>query len=100
MPKGNPQRGGPSHGVAGYPEIERLIETEQFDDVNQTFAATHEALARIASKKGGFKKSGEAKKAMKAIELVMQLFRELLTIKYQLKERFAQSQKGTPKQAR
>lgn len=76
--------------MTGYPEIERLIETEQFDDVNQVFASTHEALAKVASKKGGFKKSGEAKKAMKAIELVMQLFRELLIIKYQLKERFAQ----------
>ncbi|MBI4126608.1 MAG: hypothetical protein HY465_03860 [Deltaproteobacteria bacterium] len=100
MPKGNQQRGGQSHGMTGYPEIERLIESEQFDDVNQVFAATHEELSKVATKKGGFKKSGEAKKAMRAIELVMQLFRELLTIKYQLKERFAERQKGASKSAR
>lgn len=82
MVRGNPK--------TGYPEIERLIDTEDFNDVNAIFAGAHQQLAKLATTKGGFKKSREAKKGMKAIELVMNLFRELLTLKYQMKERLAQ----------
>ena len=67
-----------------YPEVEKLIESEDFEEVNTVFAKAHDELGAIARKKNSFKKPREAKKAMKALELTMELFRELLSIKYQL----------------
>ncbi len=88
--KREPSRTGPT---AGYPEIERLIDTEDFSDVNKQFQDAYDKLEEIAKHKRGLKKSREAKKAMKAIELTMELFRELLTIKYRLQDIAAQKSK-------
>ncbi|MBI4365562.1 MAG: hypothetical protein HY543_01965 [Deltaproteobacteria bacterium] len=69
---------------AGYPAVEDLIDSEQFDPLNQTFERAYQALEEIARHKRGLRKSRDARKAMRAIERVMDLFRELLAIKYRL----------------
>ena len=86
----------PRGPTAGYPEIERLVDSEDFDEVNEKFQNAYDKLEGISKQKRGLKKSREAKKAMKAIELVMDLFRELLTIKYRLQEIASSRQPKTP----
>src|SRR5262245_7130732 len=70
-----------------FPEIERLIETEDFDKINLSFTSAYDELEKLSKAKGGFGKSKDAKKAMKAIERVMDLLRDLLKLKYQMMER-------------
>ena len=77
---------------AGYPSIEKLIDTEDFNSVNSTFESAYKELANVAKVKRGLKKSREAKKAMLAIELTMNLFKELLEIKYKIAEMLKRSQ--------
>ncbi len=72
--------------TAGYPRIEKLIETEDFDAVNKSFAASFDELQKIAKQKSGLGKGKAAKKAMRAYELTMDLFKELLRLKYQMME--------------
>lgn len=72
--------------TAGYPRIEKLIETEQFDEVNKSFGDAYEALQQVAKAKSGLGKGKSAKKAMRAYELTMDLFKELLKLKYQIME--------------
>ncbi|MFH1829452.1 MAG: hypothetical protein ABH871_01580 [Pseudomonadota bacterium] len=74
------------YGQAGYPAVEKLIDTEDFDDLNETFEAAYAELFNISKKKKGLKTWRDAKKAMKALELTLDLFRELLAIKYKLQE--------------
>lgn len=69
-----------------FPEIEKLIETEDFDRINQSFTAAYDELEKASKSKGGLGKTRDAKKAMKAIERVMDLLRELLKMKYQLQQ--------------
>lgn len=80
--------------VAQFPEIERLIETEDFDKINKSFTAAYDGLEKIAKGRGGLGKSRDAKKAMKAIERVMDLMRELLKLKYQMIENGAFGPQG------
>lgn len=71
-----------------FPEIERLLETEEFDKINKSFTAAYEALEKISKGRGGVGGSSRnqaARKGMKAIERVMDLLRELLRLKYQIK---------------
>jgi len=96
MPKGMIQPVSTKGQTSGYPEIEHLIDTEDFSEVNQKFKEAYDNLEEIASHKRGLKKSRDAKKAMKAMELVMDLFRELLTIKYRLQEIAASKQPKNP----
>jgi hypothetical protein len=70
--------------TAGYPRIEKLIETEQFDEVNKNFGNAYEELQKISKSKSGLGKGKSAKKAMRAYELTMDLFKELLKLKYQM----------------
>jgi hypothetical protein len=72
--------------TAQFPEIEKLVESEDFDRINKSFTAAYEELDRLTKAKGGMGKSRDAKKAMKAIERVMDLLRELLKVKYQLQQ--------------
>lgn len=72
--------------TAGYPRIEMLIESEKFDEVNKSFGVAYEELQKIAKNKTGLGKGKTAKKAMRAYELAMDLFKELLKIKYQMME--------------
>lgn len=70
---------------AGYPAVEDLIDSENFSAVNATFEKAYQELEATARHKGGIgRKSGDAKKAMKSIEIVMELLKELLAIKYRL----------------
>lgn len=72
--------------TAGYPRIEKLVETEEFDAVNKSFGESFDELQKIAKKKGGLGAGKTAKKAMRAYELTMDLFKELLRLKYQMME--------------
>ncbi|MFO1464580.1 MAG: hypothetical protein U1F66_12470 [bacterium] len=72
--------------TAGYPRIEKLIETEDFDAVNKSFGHSFEELEKIAKQKSGLGKGKSAKKAMRSYELTMDLFKELLKLKYQMME--------------
>lgn len=72
--------------AAQFPEIERLLEEENFDGINRGFSAAYEELEKISKAKGGLGKSAkshEARRAMKAIERVMDLLRDLLKMKYE-----------------
>jgi len=86
----------PKGPTAGYPAIENLIDTEDFSEINVRFKEAYDKLEEVYKHKRGLKKSRDAKKGMKAIELVMELFRELLTIKYRLQEIVASKQKNPP----
>lgn len=77
----------------GYPRVEQLIDSEDFAEINEAFEGVYAKLAEIDRQKKGLKKGREAKKAMKSMELVMDLFRELLAIKYQLQEMQQQEEK-------
>jgi hypothetical protein len=81
------------YGQAGYPAVERLIDTEDFDELNETFEMAYEELFEISKKRKGLKTRRDAKKAMKALELTLDLFRELLAIKYKLQEEAEKAQK-------
>ncbi len=75
-----------SSSMVGYPRIERLIDTEEFDSVNKSFAAAYGELEKVARQKAGLGKAKQAKKAMRGYELVMDLLKELLKLKYQMQE--------------
>ena len=93
MPKKSQQEAQPKYGQAGYPMVEKLIDTEEFDEINEAFEAAYAELYDISKKKKGFKTQRDAKRAMRALELSLELFRELLAIKYRLQEELAKSQK-------
>lgn len=96
MPRGIVGQDRPKGPTAGYPEIEHLIDTEDFAEINEIFKGAYEKLDEEAKHKRGLKKSRDARKAMKAVELVMDLFRELLTIKYRLQDIIAAQQAKNP----
>lgn len=68
----------------GYPRVEQLVDSEDFVDVNEAFEVAYAELGTLVGKSRSIKKGKDAKKAMKAMELTMDLFRDLLEIKYQL----------------
>ena len=77
---------------AGYPAVEKLIDSENFDDINKAFEDAYQELDLLSRKKRGLKKGRDARKAMKAIEHVVDLFKELLEIKYSLQEMLEKAQ--------
>jgi len=77
------------YGQAGYPAVERLIDTEDFNEINSAFEKAYGELDQIAKKKKGFKTQKDARTAMRSLELTLDLFRELLAIKYRLQEEAA-----------
>lgn len=70
----------------GYPNVENLIDSEDFEKVNRAFKNAYEGLEKISKEKGGVRKSKEAKKAMGALEKCSELLKELLRVKYRLQE--------------
>lgn len=80
------------YGQAGYPNVERLVDTEDFDEINEAFELAYADLHEISKKKKGFKTQRDIKRAMRALELTLGLFGELLAIKYKLQEEFAKKQ--------
>ena len=91
------EKGGKQVVSAGYPAVEKLIESEDFIEINKVFEKAYAELEELGKKKRGLKKGRDAKKAMLAIEHVMDLFKELLEIKYRLQEMLAQAEKGKKK---
>ena len=73
--------------------IEQLIDSEDFTDVNEEFERAYNELDEIARKKSGIGKGKDAKKAMKSLELVMDLLRDLLAVKYKLQENAKKTEK-------
>jgi hypothetical protein len=82
----------PETVASGYPRIERLIDTEEFDPINKSFAAAYGELEKVARQKAGLGKAKLAKKAMRAYELVMDILKELLKLKYQMMEALKQQE--------
>lgn len=80
-PKMTPKSTVPS---CGYPAVEALIDSENFEPINQSFAKAYGALDDVVKKKKGLKTVAEAKQAMRAIDRVVELFKELLSIKYEI----------------
>ena len=67
-----------------FPSLEGLLESEDFSKVNRGFTEAYESLEKLSRGRGGMGKTAEARKAMKAIERVMDLLRDLLKLKYQM----------------
>ncbi|PIR25470.1 MAG: hypothetical protein COX62_07905 [Deltaproteobacteria bacterium CG_4_10_14_0_2_um_filter_43_8] len=84
-----------TQGQMGYPEIEKLIDSEHFDEVNGAFSRAYDELVEVERKKKGLKKGKDAAKGMLSIELTMELFRELLSLKYQLQEELKKKHQQT-----
>jgi hypothetical protein len=78
--------------ASGYPRIERLIDTEEFDPINKSFAAAYGELEKVVRQKAGLGKAKLAKKAMRSYELVMDILKELLKLKYQMMEALKQQE--------
>jgi len=69
----------------GYPHIEELLEKEDFERINKSFAEAYQTLEKIMKDtSGGLKKQKAAQKAMKSYELTTELMNELLQIKAQI----------------
>jgi hypothetical protein len=80
------------YGQAGYPAVEKLIETEDFDAINLSFEEAYAQLHDISKKKRGFGTQRDIKRAMRSLELTLELFRELLALKYRLQEEMEKEQ--------
>ena len=80
------------YGQAGYPAVEKLIETEDFDAINLAFEDAYAQLHDISKKKRGFGTQRDIKRAMRSLELTLELFRELLALKYHLQEKMEKEQ--------
>ncbi|MBI4125802.1 MAG: hypothetical protein HY609_04710 [Deltaproteobacteria bacterium] len=70
----------------GYPHVEKLIDSEDFDEINRSFQKAYADLEKISKEKRGLGKGKEAKQAMQALEKCSELLKELLQIKYRLQE--------------
>jgi len=68
-----------------FPALERLMETEEFDDLNRTFIEAYDTLEKIylakASVKVDAEKKKSARKIMRSLELTMNLLRDFLQVK-------------------
>lgn len=74
------------YGQMGYPAVEKLIDTEDFNELNAAFEAAYGELVLITKRKKGLKTQRDAGKIMRSLELTMELLRELLAIKYRIQE--------------
>lgn len=69
----------------GYPHIEQLLESENFEGINQSFTRVYDSLQVVMADRGaGLKKQKDARKAMRAYELTTDMIKELLKVKYQI----------------
>ena len=92
---------GKSKGTAkftmGFPLIENLIETENFDDLNKSFLDAYSKLEGISKNDKNATRRKQAKKAMKCYEKTMDLLRELLGVKEQMIKQLQEQQKKDKK---
>ncbi len=93
MAKRSSKREEQKYGSAGYPVVERLIDTEDFNSINGAFERGYGELYELSRRKRSFKTQKDVKRAMRALELTLELFRELLAIKYRLQEESAKRSK-------
>ncbi|MBU4485230.1 hypothetical protein KKA47_07420 [bacterium] len=77
----------------GYPKMEKLLDTEDFEKFNEIFGHVYDELSVVAKKKRGLKKGRDATKAMKSIDLMIKLVEELLQLKYKISTWWAEKQK-------
>lgn len=69
----------------GYPQIEKLLDSEDFNRLNKSFGEAYHRLEVIQGDvSAGLKKQKAAGRALKAYELTTDLIKELLNIKYHL----------------
>lgn len=81
----NPPNQQPKKERLGYPLMEKLIETEGFEKINQTFSACYDTLERmLKNKTGGLGRQKLIRQALQAYDLTIDLIRELLKVKYQM----------------
>lgn len=64
-----------------YPEIEALVAAGEFKVINASFKEMHGKLDHIIKESSGFGRGSQAKKAMKSLELTVDLLRHLLQVK-------------------
>jgi len=82
----------------GYPQIEKLIDSENFEALNKSFGEGYANLEKILGDSSvGVKKQKAAAKAMKAYELTTDLIKELLNIKYELRRLKKEQEKAGQK---
>ena len=74
----------PNRVSLGFLALEELVERESFDEVNDIFIKAYEKLEKIAQAKGSTQNKKAAKKAMRSLELTMDLLRDFLQVKEDL----------------
>ncbi|MBU0505187.1 MAG: hypothetical protein ABII18_10665 [bacterium] len=99
MSQKNPETTTNTDDALGYPTIEKLLETEEFQKINESFGQAYSKLEAISQdSSAGLKKKKAATKAMQAYELTTELLNELLKIKYQIVQmRQAEAKKNEKK---
>ena len=76
----------------GFPSLERLVEQDSYDEFNKVMLESYDELEKIIQSKGGdAMRRKAAKKAMRAMELTMNLLRDFL----QVKDELMRNQKGS-----
>ena len=84
----------PKTGRLGYPTIEALLDSEDFDRLNKSFGEGYNKLtALLDNKSAGLKTQKEARAAMKAYELTTDLLKELLQLKYAMQKESKKNEK-------
>ena len=78
-----PAPGTPESFRPRYPAIEKLVDSEDFEALNASYGKAYDELEKLAKEKG-VGGSRDAKKAMRALERVMDLLKYLLRLKYEL----------------
>lgn len=92
MAEANQQKAAFKDSGLGYPKIEEILETENFDRLNKGFSEAYTKLENIMKDKTiGLKKQKAAQSAMQAYELTTELMNELLKIKYEIMKIRAQA---------
>lgn len=89
----NDKTNNPSQFSVGYPRLEKLLDSENFEEFNKVYGKAYDDLSEIAKKKKGLKKSRDAQKAMKAINLMTSLIEELLQLKLRIRAWWDEKQK-------
>lgn len=71
--------------LTGYPMIEKLLDSENFETVNKSFAEAYQNLEKKAQDKSlGLAGRKKVKQAMQAYELTVELIRQLVGLKYEM----------------
>ncbi len=81
-----------------FPEIEKVLKKNP-EDFKAHFGELRESLEKLSRTASGMNKKKETRKAMKAVERTMDLFRELFRMKvdFDVKEKCGESRHHRPK---